>query len=296
LKRVLLTGASGFVGSHCIEPLVAQGYEVHGVSTRPVTDMRVVWHRADLLERAPVETLLQTVQPTHLLHLAWVVTPGVYWTSPLNYRWINATLILLAAFAANGGERAVLAGTGAEYDQRAGRCVEGETPLNPVTVYGACKAATSVLLPPFAAQTGINAAWARLFSLYGPRERPVRLVPSAIRSLLSSQPFECANGDQIRDFLYVQDAANALVALLDSSVNGAVNVASGEAVPLRMFVSLIGDQLGRAHLFRFSTKTATLDEPPAPVGDVTRLTREVGWSPSISLADGIQRTIEWWKQ
>jgi uncharacterized protein YbjT (DUF2867 family) len=106
MKRVLLTGASGFVGSHCLAPLLAHAYEVHAVSSRPHLTPRetrpqgegsVAWHQADLLDAEQTAALVERVKPTHLLHLAWEVTPGAFWTSPLNWPWVDASLTLLAA-------------------------------------------------------------------------------------------------------------------------------------------------------------------------------------------------------
>lgn len=306
MTRALLTGASGFIGSHCLAPLLAHGYEVHAVSGRVhnAGERRspdVIWHQADLLDAAQVTVLLARVRPTHLLHLAWDVTPGSYWSSPSNWQWVDASLKLLAAFGANGGQRAVLAGTCAEYDPLAGPsagcCNEATTPLAPTTVYGACKAALSIMLSPFAAQYGVGStAWARLFYLYGPHEHPARLVSTVIRTIMDEQPMPCTHGEQVRDFLHVEDVAAALVALLDSAVTGAVNIASGQPTTLRTLLSAIGDQLGRADLLQFGARAAGANEPPVLTADVTRLVREVGWTPTISLEDGLRQTIGWWRQ
>ena len=301
MKRVLLTGASGFIGMPCIMPLLARGYEVHAVSASARHSSDVVWHQADLLDAAQVAALLERVRPTHLLHLAWDVTPGTYWSSPGNWQWMDASRTLLAAFGNNGGARAVLAGTCAEYDPlagpSAGTCIEAATPLAPTTVYGAAKAALSIMLPTFAAQQGIGStAWARLFYLYGPREHPARLVPTVIQTLMDNHPMPCSHGEQVRDFLHVEDVASALVALLDSPVTGAVNIAAGQPITLRALLSAIGDQLGRAHLLQFGARPAGANEPPILTADVTRLAREVGWTPAINLEAGLRQTIRWWQQ
>lgn len=309
MKRVLLTGARGFLGSHCLPPLLARGYEVHAVrrarnaiETQGPADWArgsasIIWHEADLLDARQVPALLAAVRPTHLLHLAWVVTPGVFWASPLNWRWVDASLQLLAGFGGVGGERAVMVGSCSEYAACADRCVEGQTPLVPTTVYGACKAASSVMLPAFARQYAVaSAAWARVFYVYGPGEQVDRLVPSVIRTLLRDEAMPCSHGEQVRDFLYVGEAADALAALLDSPVTGAVNIASGRPLTLRALLSTIGAQLGRERLLEFGARPARPDEPARRIADVTRLTREVGWTPRGSLEDGMARTIAWWRR
>jgi len=299
MKRVLLTGASGFVGRHCLPALLARGYEVHalsskaGVSVAPHTEPH--WHQADLLDAAQVSRLLEQVQPKHLLHCAWYAVPGKYWTSPENFRWLEASLHLFKTFAATGGKRAVGVGTCAEYDWRDGHCSEHVTPLAPTTVYGVCKHALQLMLDTLAKQTGLSTAWGRLFFLYGPHEYEERLVASIIRSILQEQPALCSHGEQIRDFLYVQDAADALVALLDSEVTGAVNIASG--VPLRLLelIMEIAAQLERPDLIQLGARPVALSEPPLLVADVGRLRNEVGWTPQHELTQGLIETIKWWK-
>lgn len=92
MKRVLLTGATGFIGADCVPLLLDAGYEVHAVIPGGVEpgDARVFWHSADLLDSAQTRVLLQDVRPTHLMHLAWFVAPGEFWRSPENLRWLQA--------------------------------------------------------------------------------------------------------------------------------------------------------------------------------------------------------------
>jgi nucleoside-diphosphate-sugar epimerase len=299
MKRVLLTGASGFVGRHCLPALVAQGYEVHGVSSRTraptMTPPEVRWHRADLLDESQIRALLTKVQPTHLLHCSWYAVPGKYWTASENFRWVRAGLHLLEAFADQGGQRVVGVGSCAEYDWRDGHCSELATPLNPATTYGVCKHAFQLLLTAFSKHAKLSAAWGRLFFLYGPHEPRERLVASAIRSILREEPARCSHGQQIRDFLYVQDAADALVALLDSNVLGPVNIASGVPVAVLEVVREIADQLERPSLVEPGALATPENEPPVLVADVARLRDEVGWSSRYDLRRGLAETIKWWK-
>jgi nucleoside-diphosphate-sugar epimerase len=295
-RRVLLTGATGFIGSHCLTSLAQRGFEIHATSTKPVALPGANWHRADLLELSQVSSLLHQIRPSFLMHLAWDVTPGKYWTSPTNLTWVRASLDLLQTFADTGGERVVMAGTCAEYDWSCKEVFnEAQTPLKPASLYGTCKLALATMLGAFGKQQGFSTAWARLFYLYGPGEHPERLIPSVIRGLLNHS-VPSVRGSEIRDYLYVKDAADALVALLDSPVQGAVNVASGIPVTVNSIVDSIARQLAGESLVRSDAVRDTTCESSEIVADVTRLSREVQWSPQVSFDDGLARTISWWQE
>lgn len=298
MKRVLLTGASGFIGRHATAPLLEKGYEVHAVSSRPVVAAgnAVHWHEADLLDESAVARLLAEVRPTHLLHFAWYVEAGKFWGSAQNYRWLEASLALLRNFGEHGGRRAVMAGTCAEYDWDYGFCSEAVTPLRPTTPYGSCKNALREALCAYGAGEGLSAAWGRIFFLYGPGEQRARLVPSVIRSLALGETARCTHGRQVRDFLHAADVASAFVALLDSAIEGPVNIASGAPVTLREVVLAAADCFGASGRVEFGALAASADEPPLLVADVRRLNGEVGWRPSIGLADGMRQVVGSWQE
>jgi len=297
-RRVLLTGATGFVGSHCIEPLRRRGFDVvathHGRAPRSVDG--VTWQSVDLLDAAAVQRLIDEVKPTHLLHLAWYVEPGKMIASPANLDWSQASLGLLRLFHAAGGERCVIGGSCYEYDWRYGYCNEQLTPLRPDTLYGAAKLGLCETLLGYAAATGLSAAWGRMFFLYGPNENPRRLVPSVILSLLKGDPALSSHGRQVRDYMHVQDAANGMVALLDSQAHGAYNVASGQASTIVSIVELLGELTDRRELLRIGAIPARANDAPLVVGDPAAALREFGWAASIALRDGLASTIDWWRK
>lgn len=295
VKRVLLTGATGFIGSHCIRPLLDRGYEVHAVCRTPRRDdVGTTWHAVDLMDQSAASALVERVSPSHLLHLAWFVVPGKLITAPENFDWVGASLNLVRRFADAGGTRLCICGSGYEYDWAYGYCTEGLTPCLPNTVYGACKHALHEMVRAFAATRGLSAAWARVFFLYGPNEHPDRLVSSVIRALLGGETARCSHGRQLRDYLHVQDVADGLVAILDSDIQDAVNISSGQATPLREIAYAIGRLIGRPELVQLGAVPARPNDAPLVVGSNAKAVA-LGWGPRYDLESGLRQTIEWWR-
>lgn len=298
MKKILITGSTGFIGQHCLPLLLERGYEVHAVSSRNSIDKwnNIYWHRVDLLDSEQTSVLIAEVRPTHLLHFAWFTVPGKYLDSFANLHWVRASLNLVETFASYGGERVVIAGTCFEYDWRYGYCSEQCTPFAPASLYGVCKHSLQSILDAFIRQTRLSAAWGRIFFLYGPHEHPNRLVSSVIRALLKGELARCSHGNQIRDFLYVKDVAGAFIALLESNISGAVNVASGHPVTIKDVIMKIAGKLGRKNLIQLGALPVSENEPHLLVADVNQLTQKVGWAPKYDLDRGLDQTIAWWRK
>jgi nucleoside-diphosphate-sugar epimerase len=299
MKKVLLTGASGFIGRYTIPILLGKGIEVHAVFyPLPIASEKhrnLIWHKCNLLDSKKQSELMKKIRPDYLLHLAWYTIPGSYWDSTENIRWLQASLGLILNFFQNKGKRAVAAGSCAEYDWNFGHCHEEKTPLRPSTLYGICKKNLYETIEYFSRQRKFSFAWGRIFSTYGPYEHTKRLIPSLIISLLKRKPFACTHGRQIRDFLYVQDVAEAFVALLDSKIDGPVNIASGRSIALKTLINYIARQLGHPELISFGKIIASPEEPLSLTAELTRITEEVGWKPKHGLEEGLALTINWWK-
>lgn len=289
MRRIILTGATGFVGTHAIPALQARGFEVHALGRRPPV-AEVVFHGVDILDAAAVKRVVDAVGASHLLHLAWYAEPGLYWCSPINLDWIAATLALVRAFREGGGGRAVAAGTCAEYAWGPERLCE-DAPCVSATLYGVAKDGTQRILRAYAGETGLSFAWGRLFYLYGPGEKAGRLVSDAIRALSSGERFDTSPGSQRRDFSHVADVAGAFAALVDSAVEGPVNIGSGAAVPVRSILERIGGLTGRADLIDFGARRLAESEPASIEADVMRLRQEVGFRPRYDLDTGLEDTF-----
>lgn len=288
--RVLLTGASGFIGRYVLKALQQNGIEVVAVGrTRPQSSVPFI--EADLLSACDFAALLHQAQATHLLHLAWYAEHGKYWTSPLNLRWLEATTRLVEAFCTTGGQQVVIAGTCAEYDWTHGYCREDSTPLNPATFYGTAKDATRRLVMAVCAQHQIPCAWGRIFLPFGHGESTSRLMPSLIEVFRGERAPFGVNANAYRDFLHVSDVAEGFVRLLTAEASGAYNLCSGEPTRLSEVVTTLAALLDADPAPVLALTTERPGEPSLLVGESVKL-RALGWRPALTLAQGLERSLE----
>jgi len=298
VKKVLLTGASGFVGRHCIDPLKVLGYEVHCISSREIheSEEHVFWHKANILDSSESKSLIDTIKPDTLLHLAWFVEPGKAINDPCNIEWVEKSLGLIRAFREQGGRRVVVTGTNYEYDLNYGFFSEANTPRKPGSVYGVAKNSLYEIFRAYCEQTGLSGAWGRLFDLYGPYENPHRLVPSVVISMLQGEKAKTSHATQIRDYIHVQDAANGLVNLLNSDQTGDYNIASGQPVALKNILFIIADIMDSRELLDIGAIQARENESPLILADMRKFNMVSTWRPVFDLSSGLEHTIEWWKR
>lgn len=293
MRRVLITGPSGFLGQHCLRQLIAEDCEIHAVSRADnMTDCdRVRWHTVDLQDPLAACTLVASVRPTHLLHLAWEATPRIYSQSPENFRWLEASIAMALAFGKSGGSRFLGAGTSAEYDASSGYSVEDSTPIHPSSIYGKCKAACWLGVEAAAQHHQFSAAWGRIFLPYGPGDPAGRLIPSVLTALDEKRPVETTHGAQLRDFVYAPDAADLLVRLLFSPETGVFNIGTGCGSTIRTVIEYLADRRGGRDRLRFGAIEPPPGEPPTLVADMTKVKDRLHWSAPTSLITGLDRIL-----
>lgn len=287
MTRCLVTGATGFLGPHVVRALLAAGVEVISLSRTRVAPLAPL-HRhiaVDLHDAAAVDEAINGAGASHLVHLAWEATPGVFWHSTENFRWIAASAFLLDAFLRAGGRRAVLAGSCAEYKPSDAPLLEA-SPTEGATFYAASKLAFHGLAETIARE--IEMVWARIFFPYGPDEDASKLTSYIMRELSSGRaPVFQAPGRAV-DMIHVEDVARAFACLVAADITGTVNIASNIA-RLPGEIALEGARLlGNAALadtlartLRATPRTATLQ------GDNSRLLGVWSGAPMRDLKGGL---------
>lgn len=262
-RRILVTGARGFLGRRVLARLLERGEAVTAISREERGEEGgVSWVRFDLARDSP-EALVASTRPTHLLHLAWLTDPLRYRVDPENLEWLSRSLALVRAFQAGGGERVVVAGSCAELAQEPG-------------LYGVCKDALRRVLDELCRAQGPSFAWARLFFVYGAGEPRGRFVSSMAAALVRGEAFVYRRPNDIRDYVHVEDAARAVAALAASELTGEIEIGGGEGISVgrlaRLMQSLVGggevvareDDDGPPHrlVARETERLAALDARP----------------------------------
>jgi nucleoside-diphosphate-sugar epimerase len=296
---VLLTGATGFIGSRIAHTLIERGHPVRvavrSSSTRErlaAIEDRLAFRTLDVFS-APPDELAQLADGVNCcIHAAWFAVPGQYLTSPENLRCVEGSLALLDALARAGCRRAVFVGSCFEYDFDPGYLSE-RSPERPQSLYAASKLATRHLAEHIAHAHQISFAWARPFYQYGPFEDRRRLVPYVIETLSRGEPVQVTKGLQVRDFLHVRDVGSAIASIALADVEGVVNVGSGQPVTVRQIVSTIETLLDRAGLVQYGARPDNPTDPPFVCANNRKLVEATGWSPSFDLRSGLEDTIAW---
>ena len=287
-KKVLLTGATGLIGKEIITPLKERGFEIYALTIDKNNPGGVNWIFCNLFDENSVKKALEEVKPTHLLNFAWATT-GDYLTSEINFEFVKAGLNLIKIFKENGGNRAVYAGTCFEYEFKDEPLKEGGS-LNPQTLYAVSKNALHQMTEEYCRINNISFGYGRIFYVFGHGENEKRLTAHTINNLRNNREVVINNGDLIKDYMYTKDIAGAFAALLDSSVEGSVNICTGRGISLREYTGYIAKQLGKEEYL--TIKQEATSQPPVIVGDNTRLTQEVGYKIKYDFESAIKEILE----
>ena len=284
--RILLSGATGFIGSHVARSLVARGDDVvaltrSGSDRRRLSDLpgSVTWLEVDPLDAGALREAARVAAPDTAVLLAWYAEPGRYLRAvPENFRSLAAGILLLDALAAASCPRIVVVGT----------CLENQPAT---TVYAACKAAMHAATAGLRT-AGVQTTCAHVFYPYGPWEDPGRAIPLVIAALLRNEAIAVGEGLEERDYLHVADVAEAICRLARGQAAETVDICTGQPVALREVFAQIGLEIGRPELIGFGERAPQNTGFPA-TGDPVGLL-STGWRPRFDLRSGLRDTIAFW--
>lgn len=295
MKKVFITGASGFIGA-AVTTLAAEQAEwelfalTSGRRSVYLPD-GVTPVIADLYDPEQRRRVLEQVKPDMMLHLAWNLEQKGFLQSASNLRWLEISLSMLHDFQRNGGQEFLFAGSSSEYGYEQEICkVESEKPTD---LYGRCKLAFSQVAQDFCCVNDISFTDIRYFPIYGPGEKTlVHAIPCAIDVLRRREPFVCQAPNNCWDYMYIQDVAEATVAIMKKRVSGPINVGSGVGVPMGEIFRTVAAALHAEELLSFENEHVNGKKLYA---DITRLRNEVGFVPHMDLVSGIEETVRWWQ-
>ncbi|MBI2505919.1 MAG: SDR family NAD(P)-dependent oxidoreductase [Candidatus Latescibacteria bacterium] len=305
-KRVLITGATGFVGANLARRLLREGCQVHllvrqGHAAWRLQGIRqqVRLHQVELTDRTGLDRLIEQIRPEWIFHLA---AYGAYsWQTDVQ-RMIQTnvadTANLVEACARVGFAAFVNTGSSSEYGAKDHPPAEDEA-LEPNSHYACTKAAATLLCRYRAQSQNLHLPTLRLYSVYGPYEDPGRLFPALIRKGLQGELPPLVSPDTMRDYVYVEDVCEAylMAASRPGQAPGAIyNVGTGAQTSMRQLVELARKALGIAVEPHWGSMPARIWDTSTWVADNRQIREALGWEPRTPLAEGFSRTVEWFRQ
>jgi UDP-glucose 4-epimerase len=299
--RVLVTGATGFLGSHLVERLAGESSAI-AVLLRSTSDtwrinpwlLSIERLYGDLTNLDACEEEIARYKPDTIFHLGWHGVGNSQRDSAGQLDANLAATVRLADLAGRIGCRTFVGiGSQAEYGPQNRRLDEAASTL-PTTMYGVAKLAAYHACRVRLASSAVRFAWIRIFSTYGPKDNTGWLIPSFIESLLSGRCMQLTAGEQRWDFNYAGDAARAIQLVgANEHAEGVFNLGAGKCVPLRHVLKLIRDRIDPSLPLRFGEIPYRRDQVMHLEANTSRLSATTGWQPEVDLDEGVSQTIGW---
>jgi nucleoside-diphosphate-sugar epimerase len=282
--KILITGGSGFVGKPILDLLKSKNIEVCAIGRNKPDGFEGSFFEIDIYQSSKIEIfkILNEAKPTHLIHLAWYTEHDKFWNAEENITWINKTTSLIRNFCEIGGKSVIAAGSCAEYSWDTLKKLSENSSCEPETIYGISKNVTRQLTSIICGQAGVNLAWCRIFFPYGPGDKEGKLIP-LLKNITNNSKEICEiKNPGSRDFLHINDIAEAIFTVLDKNVDGVINICSGISYDLD---DLLVRALKHRGLSFNDRKLANTDNKQKIVSIVgsNHMLLKLGWKPKEDL-------------
>ena len=297
-KTVLVTGGTGFIGSHLVDALLARGASVVALTRRrPHADRedgagRLRWIEGDVAGPSrgwrPTERPVETV-----FHLAALTDLAACRDDRAAAFAVNAEGVrrMVEVARALGARRFVYVSTLGVYGEPRYLPIDEQHPTAPIEAYAQSKLAGEAMTLA-AGGHGIDVVIARSFNAYGPRQQRTMVVPSIVCQLIAGRDIQLENVEATRDFVYVEDVVQGLLRVASEGRDGEIyNLGSGAETSIRDVVNEVAAQLGRT--MTLTTRPAAVDRVMRSCADIRKARRELGWAPETSLDRGLKQTVDY---
>jgi nucleoside-diphosphate-sugar epimerase len=293
--KILVTGATGFIGSAFARLALSCGHEIGGMMLPtetppahvPVSD-KMIWIKGTLAELPWRE--IEKFAPDVCVHFAWIATPGVYLESPENENYLRWSLELVHCLRGIGTNHIVGVGTCIEYKITDVPLSEDRTPVDPTTLYSRCKNTLRETLEAEAKREGWSFCWGRVFYPYGVGEHPARLCSALIQKFRHGEKLVLKTPHSTKDYIYIEDLAEAILVTLEKKFTGTINWGTGQGISVRQIADAVAAMLGRPELVE-EVSPPEKDPLGYVVSDATRL-HQLGWKPAHNLAQGLTKLMQ----
>ena len=287
MKKILVTGINGLIGQYIVEPLKELDFEVYGIGTRDISTDKFNYIKLNINNLTQLENVFKEIKPEYLIHLAWDTKKG-YLDSDANFDLLTSSINMLKYFKNNGGKRVIYTGTCFEYKFKDGKIKEYDE-LNPTTIYAKCKNYLREVSELYCEKYGIDLCWSRIFYMYGKNENQNRLFPYIINSLKNDKKVSINYSQLKKDYIYAGDVARILALIINSNINGIINICSGKALSLKEFASIIAKKMNKEYLLELKELETT--EPNIIVGDNSRIINEINFNNYSNIENIIDNLI-----
>lgn len=246
MKKVLVTGINGLIGQYIVKPLQDLDFEVYGIGRRDFQTDKFNYKKCNINNLLEIENLFKEIKPQYLIHLAWNTSKG-YLESDDNFDLVASSISMLKYFRENGGKKAMFTGTCFEYKFK-NFPIKEDDELKPNTIYAKCKNYLREISELYCKKHNIYFCWGRIFYTYGLNEHPNRLFPYIISSLNNGKKVYINHSQLKRDYIFAGDIARAISLIINSDINGTVNLCSGEAITIKNIAITIAKKLNKLEL------------------------------------------------